>query len=368
MMPKERLISVDAFRGLTIASMILVNNPASWSFVYPPLRHAEWHGWTPTDLVFPFFLFIVGISLALSFSRRKEEGRSLSSLYGKVIQRSATIFAIGLFLHLFPRFHFSTMRIPGVLQRIAVCFLFGALIYLNTKVKSRIGLSVSFLVGFWALMTFVPVPGYGPGVLNYKGNLCGYIDTKLLAGHIYKPEFDPEGILSTLPAIVTVLIGTLAGDWLRSNRAVCGKMLGIFFAGIILTAAGLLLHPYFPINKQLWTSTFVIFTAGAALIVFGVCYILIESLSLKKWANPFLVLGTNAIAVFAGSTLMVKILLLIKIPDAGKTVSPITYLYKHVLSPVAGPYLGSLIYPLLLIALWVLIILPLYKRKIFIKI
>lgn len=367
-MPQERLISVDAFRGLTIAAMVLVNNPASWSYVYPPLRHAVWHGWTPTDFIFPFFLFIVGVSMSLSFSRRREAGRSVPSLYGKIIQRSATIFAIGLFLHLFPRFRFATMRIPGVLQRIAVCFLIGALIYLNTKTRSRIVLSLAVLAGTWALMTFVPVPGYGPGVLEAKGNLAGFIDAKLLAGHIYKPDFDPEGILSTLPAIVTVLLGTLAGDWLRTSRTNFRKMTGLFLAGILLTLAGLLLHPYFPINKQLWTSTFVVFTAGMALIVFGVGYILIEFMGVKKWAYPFLVLGTNAIAVFAGSTLMVKILLMIKISDAGKTVSPITYLYEHVLSPAAGPFLGSLIYPLLLILLWVLLMLPLYKKKIFIRI
>jgi len=367
-MSKERLTAVDVFRGLTIAAMILVNNPGSWSFVYPPLRHAAWHGWTPTDLVFPFFLFIVGISLALSFSRRREEGSSAGSLYGKIFQRSVTIFVLGLFLHLFPRFHFSTMRIPGVLQRIAICFLFGALIYLNTRTKSRIALSAILLAGSWALMTFVPVPGYGPGVLDEKGNLCGYLDAKLLAGHLYKPEFDPEGILSTLPAIVTVLIGTLAGDWLRSNRTIFRKMTGIFFAGILLTVAGLLLHPYYPINKQLWTSTYVVFTAGMALLVFGVCYFLVDIFRFRKWAYPFLVFGTNAIAVFAGSTLMVKILLVIKILDAGKTVNPITYLYNHVLSPAAGPYLGSSIYPLAFIILWVFIMMPLYNRKIFIKI
>jgi len=367
-MAQERLASVDAFRGLTIAAMILVNNPASWSFVYPPLRHAEWHGWTPTDLIFPFFLFIVGISMSLSFSRRKAEGRPAKSLYGKIFQRSASIFAIGLFLHLFPRFRFATMRIPGVLQRIAVCFLIGALIYLNTKAKSRILISLSVLIGYWALMMFVSVPGYGPGVLDRAGNLAGFIDAKLLSGHLYKPGFDPEGILSTLPAIVTVLFGTLAGDWLRTSRTNFRKMIGFFPAGIVLTLAGLLLHPYFPINKQLWTSTFVLFTAGMGLIVFGVCYILIEVLRIKTWAYPFLVLGTNAISVFAGSTLMVKILLMIKIPDAAKTVSPITYLYEHVLSPAAGPYLGSLIYPLLLIALWVLLMLPFYKKGIFIRI
>ncbi len=366
-MASQRLASVDAFRGLTIAAMILVNNPASWSFVYPPLRHAAWHGWTSTDLVFPFFLFIVGISIALSFSKRKEEGKPKGRLYGKVVQRSVSIFALGMFLHLFPRFPFATMRIPGVLQRIAVCFLFGALIYLNTKIPGRIGFSLLFLVGYWALLTFVPVPGFGPGVLDPKGNLCGYIDTKLLAGHIYKPDFDPEGLLSTIPAIATVLLGTMVGDWLRSNRTVTKKRLGLFGVGVVLTAAGLLLHPLFPINKQLWTSTFVLFTAGAALLVFGVCYVLIDGLGIKKWATPFLVMGTNAIAVFAGSTLMVKILLMIKIPEAGKTVSPISYVYNHLLSPVAGPYLGSLIYPLFLIVLWVLLIFPLYRKKIFIR-
>jgi predicted acyltransferase len=367
-MLQNRLISIDAFRGLTIAAMIQVNNPGSWSFVYPPLRHAEWHGWTPTDLIFPFFLFIVGVSLALSFSRRKEEGRPADSLYAKIFRRSATIFAIGLFLHLFPRFRFATMRIPGVLQRIAVCFLVGALIYLNAKVKSRVVLSVGILVFYWALMTYIPVPGYGPGVLDLKGNLCGYIDLKLLAGHIYKPDFDPEGILSTLPAIVTVLLGTLAGDWLRRPKTNVRKLTMMFAAGAVLAAAGLILHPFFPINKQLWTSTFVIFSAGMALLVFGVCFLLIEMWNLKKWATAFLIFGTNAITVFAGSTFMVKVLMMIKIADGDKIVNPMGYIYAHFLSPLAGPYLGSLIYPILLILLWLFIISPLYKRKIFIRV
>jgi predicted acyltransferase len=367
-MTKERLVSVDALRGLTIAAMVLVNNPASWSYIYPPLRHAEWHGWTPTDLVFPFFLFIVGISLSLSFSRRMEAGQAGTSLYLKVFQRALMIFALGSILHLFPRFHFSTIRIPGVLQRIAVCFLIGALIYLNTKVKGRIAVSLAILVGYWALLKFVPVPGHGAGILDFKGNLCGYIDSKLLAGHLYKPAFDPEGLLSTLPAIVTVLLGTLAGDWLRSNKTIFRKTLMFFLSGIILTTAGLLLHPFFPINKQLWTSTYVLFSAGAALIVFGICYILVEGFHVKKWAYPFLVLGTNAITVFAASTLMVKLLLEIKISDGGKTVWPVTYLYNHFLSPALGPYLGSLAYPVLFILLWIAIMLPLYRNKILIKI
>ena len=367
-MSPNRLVSIDAFRGLTVAAMILVNNPGSWSFVYAPLRHADWHGWTPTDLIFPFFLFIVGMSLALSYSRRKEEGRPAGSLYAKIVRRSAAIFLLGLVLHLFPRFHFATMRIPGVLQRIAVCFLFGALIYLNTKVKSRILISAGILIGYWALLTFVPVPGYGPGVLDLKGNLCGFVDLKLLAGHIYKPDFDPEGLLSTLPAIVTVLLGTLAGDGLRRPKTNVRKLTGMIAAGIVLTAAGLLLHPLFPINKQLWTSTFVIFSAGMALLAFGVCFLLIEIWNLRKWAAPFLIFGTNAIAVFAGSTFMVKVLMMIRIADGGTMVNPMGYVYAHVLSPLAGPYLGSLVFPILLILLWMLIISPLYKKKIFLRV
>jgi predicted acyltransferase len=367
-MSASRLASVDAFRGLTIAAMILVNNPGSWSYVYPPLRHAEWHGWTPTDLIFPFFLFIVGISIALSFSRRRAEGRARGSLYGKIVQRSASILLIGWFLHLFPGFRFATMRLPGVLPRIAVCFLFGAVIYLNLKTRGRLLLTTGLLLGYWAAMTFIPVPGFGAGNLSLEGNLASFIDAKLLAGHLYRPAFDPEGLLSTIPAVATVLIGTLAGDWLRSGRTVFRKSLGIFGSGLLLTVAGLLLHPLFPINKQLWTSTFVVFTAGAALLVFGVGYVLMDRFDLKAWAYPFLVFGTNAITVFAGSTFMVKVLMMIKFDDGGKTVNPMGWLYAHVLSPLAGPYLGSLLFALLFNVLWFFLILPLYKKKIFLRV
>jgi len=366
-MAQARLISVDVFRGLTVAAMVLVNNPGSWTFVYPPLRHAAWHGWTPTDLIFPFFLFIVGMSIALSMGRRVEEGQTGLRLTGKILKRSAMIFALGLFLHLFPKFRFATMRIPGVLQRIAVCFLFGALIYLKVKPRTRLAAAVLLLVLYGALLTLVPVPGYGPGVLEPQGNLCGYVDTLLLRGHLYKPDFDPEGLVSTLPAIVTVLLGTLAGDLLRARRTDRRKTLVFLGLGLALTAAGLFAGRYHPINKPLWTSTYVVFTAGAALLVFAALFALFERDRVRWLAWPFRVLGTNAIVVFAGSALMVKAILLIKIHDAGKTVSPITYAYAHWLSPLAGPYLGSLLYPLALLLFWVLIIWPLYRNRIFIK-
>jgi len=366
-MGQERLVSVDAFRGLTVAAMVLVNNPASWTYIYAPLRHAPWHGWTPTDLIFPFFLFIVGISISLSLGRRVAEGIRNGAMYLKIVKRSALIFGLGLFLHLFPKFRFATVRIPGVLQRIALCFLFGALIFLKARPRTRLVLLVLLLLGYWALLTFVPVPGFGPGVLAEHGNLAGYVDSKLLAGHIYKPDFDPEGLLSTIPAIVTVLLGTLAGDWLRSRHTNSRKSLQLFVWGIVLTAGGLALGRVFPINKQLWTSSYVVFTAGMALLVFALMFAALEGLRWKGWAWPFLVLGTNAIAVFAGSALVVKSILLIKIADGEQVVSPITYVYNHWLSPLAGPYLGSLIYPLLFIIFWVLLIWPLYRNKIFIK-
>lgn len=364
----RRLTSLDAFRGLTIAGMILVNNPGSWKYVYAPLRHAEWHGWTPTDLIFPFFLFIVGVSISLSITKRLEQGLRRSELYGKILTRTLILFALGLLLHLIPRFNFTTLRIPGVLQRIALCYLISALLFSNIGTKGRAAAVLLLLASYWIMMKLVPVPGYGPGVLDYHGNLCAYIDSRLLAGHLYKIDFDPEGILSTFPAVATTLLGTLAGDWLRSTREIWLKLAGLLLAGMILTLSGFLLHPLFPINKQLWTSSFVLFTAGAALLVLGICFWLNEGLKLKKWAFPFIVLGTNAITVYVGSSLMAKMMGLIKVSAGGETVSLKTFLYTQLLAPWAGQLNGSLIFPLLLILVWLGIMIPFYKKRIFIKI
>jgi predicted acyltransferase len=367
-MQKRRLSSLDAFRGLTIAGMTLVNNPGSWKHVYAPLRHAKWHGWTPTDLVFPFFLFIVGVSISLALSKRIDEGGVNRSLYIKIFKRSFILFALGIFLALVPRFDFETLRIPGVLQRIAICYLVSALVFAKTGTKGRAIAAFALLASYWLMMKLIPVPGYGAGILDYKGNLCSYIDTKLLAGHLYKPGFDPEGVLSTLPAISTTLLGTLTGDWLRSSKNILQKTGGIFFGGILFTICGLLLHPFFPINKQLWTPTYVLFTGGAAVILLGVCYGVIEGKGLKKWAAPFLVLGTNAITVYVGSALMAKLIFTIKVSVNGSSLSLKTYIYDYFLVPWAGHLNGSLVFPLLLILIWVGIMIPFYKKKIFIKI
>jgi predicted acyltransferase len=228
--------------------------------------------------------------------------------------------------------------------------------------------SFSFLAIYWLMMKLVPVPGYGPGILAYEGNLCAYIDSHLLAGHLYKPGFDPEGILSTLPAIATTLLGTLTGDWLRSSKIILYKTIGILIGGLFFTLSGLLLHPLFPINKQLWTSTYVLFTAGVALLFLGFCYGMIEGMKVKKWAIPFIVLGTNAIAVYVGSSLMVKLIGVIKVSASGEVLPLKTYIYNYLLAPWAGYLNGSLLFPLFLIILWVGIMLPLYRKKIIIKI
>jgi predicted acyltransferase len=364
---RERLASLDVFRGITIAGMILVNNPGSWQYVYPPLRHAAWHGWTPTDLVFPFFLFIVGVAIALALARRVEEGVTTGGLHRKIFVRSALIFAVGLLLHLVPRFDLVSVRIPGVLQRIAICYLAAALLYVHSGQKARIAWALGCLAAYFLIMKFIPVPGYGAGVWDYNGNLESYIDTRLLAGHLYKPEFDPEGFLSTLPAIATSILGTLAGDWLRTSRRAAAKTAGLVGAGIILTAAGLALHPYFPINKQLWTSTFVLFTAGAACLLLAVCYVVMDGLGIRKWAFPFLVLGTNAIAAYVGSSLMVKLLRLVKVGPPGQKAEVLAWVYQHAFVPWAGNLNGSLAYAISYVLLWMALMAVLYRKRIFIK-
>ncbi len=366
-MAGQRLISLDAFRGLTVAGMILVNNPGSWSHVYPPLRHAEWHGWTPTDLIFPFFLFIVGVSMSLSFARRAALGEAGGKTYLRIVRRSLLILGLGWFLHLFPYFRFSTMRLPGVLPRIALCFFFGSLIYLSLTVKERAAAVIIGLAVYWLAMKLFPVPGYGAGILEYRGNLCGYIDFQLLAGHLYRPEFDPEGLLSTLPAVATTLLGTLAGDWLRSKRSMFEKTAWQLAGGVVLTGAGLALQPFFPINKQLWSPTYVLFTAGMAAIVLAFCYVLMDGMGIKRWAAPFLVFGTNAIVAFAGSTLMVKVLALIKVSAGGRSLGLQPFVYQELVSPWAGKEFGSLLVAVGYVLLWMALMTPLYRKRVFIK-
>ncbi|MFZ5517543.1 MAG: acyltransferase family protein [Candidatus Zhuqueibacterota bacterium] len=369
----ERLLSLDVFRGLTIAGMILVNNPGSWSHIYPPLGHAPWNGWTPTDFIFPFFLFIVGVAMSLSFSKRIEQGDGLAQLMGKVTRRTLIIFAIGLFLNLFPFFNFNVVRIPGVLQRIAVCYFFAGLIIIYANKKFQIVWTAGLLIGYWLLVKLVPVPGYGAGVLEPMGSLCWYVDSNLLAGHTWRgapvPGFDPEGLVSTLPAIATVMFGIFAGDWIRSPRDHFEKISGMFVFGVLGLVLGEMLKGWLPINKNLWTSTYSIFMAGMALIFLAMCYWFIDIKGYKRWVKPFIVFGSNAIIVFALSSLVAKLFYIIKVtsPDGAK-ITVTQFIYTNWFLPWAGELNGSLFYAIAYISIWLGLAWLLYWRKIFIKV
>jgi predicted acyltransferase len=362
-----RIQSLDAFRGLTVAAMILVNNPGSWSCVYPPLRHAEWDGWTPTDLIFPFFLFIVGVSLVVSFTRRELAGATQKELVRKALLRGALIVLVGLLLSGFPRYDLSEIRIPGVLQRIGVVYALAALIFLGFGPAARRWITAGFLVGYWLLLTVVPVPGGGVADLTASGNLGAWLDRLLLGGHLWTPDFDPEGLLSTLPAVATCLLGTFAGERLLADRPPADRTVGLFLAGAALMVAGLVWSSWFPINKGLWSSSYVLFTGGVAGQALAACYWLIDVQGRARWAHPAYVFGTNALFAFVLSGLVARLLSLWKIMTPGGAVPAPRWLFEQVLSPATGPMIGSLTYALANVALIFLLTAVLYRRRIFIK-
>jgi predicted acyltransferase len=364
-----RLASLDVFRGLTIAGMILVNNPGSWEAIYSPLEHAAWHGWTPTDLVFPFFLFIVGVSITLALSRRAESNGTKRDLYLKIVRRSLIIFVLGLILAGFPRYDLSTLRIPGVLQRIAVCYLIASLIFLKTKWRTQAVVAAALLLFYWMVMTLIPVPGFGAGDLSMEGNLAAYVDRTLLGQHTWKPLYDPEGILSTLPAIATTLFGVLTGQWLRLRHSEFEKVAGVFVAGAALVVAGWTWGFRFPINKALWTSSYVLLTAGLALQLLAICFWLVDIKGVQRWAKPFLIFGTNALAIYFLSELFSRIISLVTLTrDDGSRVDLQTFVYENLFASWASPEGASLLYAICIVLLWLGVAAILYRKRIFIKV
>ncbi|MDO1445575.1 DUF5009 domain-containing protein [Rhodocytophaga aerolata] len=366
-----RLLSLDVFRGLTVAAMILVNNPGDWGAIYPPLRHAEWHGATPTDLVFPFFLFIVGVSITFSLSTRKYEESGHAKLIAKIGKRSLILFGLGLFLHLFPSFDFATVRIPGVLQRIAIVFFICAVLFLKTSIRSQAYLMAAILLSYWFLMALVPVPGVGIGYLEPGKNLAAWLDNLLLHGHLWKQTntWDPEGILSTLPAVATGISGMLAGQWLRFDIDPARKLTWLFVAANLAILTGLIWDWVFPINKALWTSSFVLYTSGLALHVLAVCYWLIDIQGFTKWTKPFVVYGVNAITVFFLSGLIPRILSMITVTNAdGTEVGLQTYLYNTLFTSVFSPINASLAWAISFVLVWLGILWIMYNKRIIIKV
>ncbi|HIJ83774.1 MAG: DUF5009 protein [Magnetococcales bacterium] len=371
----HRLVALDVFRGLTFAGMMLVNNAGDWKHFYAPLSHAAWHGWTFADFVFPFFLWIVGLSMTLSFSRRRQRGDAVAAMGGHVLRRAAVLFGLGLFLSGFPFglafehvFSLATIRIPGVLQRIALCYLFVGIVVLYTRVRTQWILAGLLLFVYWWLLTFVSVPGYGAGVLTPEGNLARYVDSMLLAGHTWShapaPGFDPEGLLSTLPAMATTLFGVLTGHFLNAGWSSRARLLGLMGAGIFFTGLGLFIDPWFPINKSLWTSSYVFFMAGMALVVFAVCHWLVDIQGWRRWFRPWVIYGTHTLSLYFLSGLTSKLIHTIKIVDANQPpVSLKVFYYRRLFLPFFDPWMASFLHAMAFVCVMYLIAWLMYRWR-----
>ncbi len=368
----DRLHSLDAFRGLTIAAMLLVNNPGTWAAVYPPLRHAEWHGWTPTDLIFPYFLFIVGVSMTFSVAARRARGASEGDLVRGAVRRALILFGLGLLLHGFPNYlDLAGLRIPGVLQRIALAYLAASLILLRGGRTAVIAATPVLLLGYWALLSWVPVPGGEAGVLEPGRDLGAWLDRAVFGeAHLWSASrtWDPEGLLSTLPAIATVLTGIWAGWWLRSGRGEGAIVRGLLLAGAAATGAGLVWGLWFPINKPLWTSSYVVFTSGMAALTLAACYWIIDARGVHRGTGPFVAFGRNAILAFFLSGIFARLLGIIRIEAGGETVSLKTAIFETVFAPLAPPQAASLLFALAFVALWTAWAVAMHRFRLYVKV
>ena len=375
----ERWLSVDVLRGLTIGFMILVNNGGDERHAFSPLKHADWNGFTPTDLVFPTFLFLVGISTVFSTAARLAKGATKQSILAHAFRRAVILFLFGLLVNSFPQFHLDTLRVYGVLQRIAICYFFISVLYvISDSWKNKAVIAVAALVAYWAIMRFVPVPGYGVPthdvpLLDRDGNLVAWIDRQIFSSaHLYERTRDPEGVLSTLPALATALFGMLTGLWLRTSKTIAEKAKGIAIAGVSGLLLGGLWNFTFPINKKLWTSSYVLFAAGWSLLLLALAIWLVDIRSAhksdaerRKTFMPFLVFGTNAIAAYVFSELLAGLIYTIH-PQPGVNLA--RWLDNKILGVVVNPPLASLIYSLGIVAFCWLAIYTLYRRRIFLKI
>jgi len=422
---KERLTSLDVFRGMTIMLMTIVNNPGDWGHIYAPLEHAEWHGCTPTDLVFPFFLFIVGISTVLSTNVKKFD----KSVLEKIITRALRIFLLGLSLNFFSKIHlgslegiplmfvrliftaivtvlllgeydrkkqfyisvglfvlmillcfggfedFASVRIPGVLQRIAVVYLIVSIIYVRTNTSVQIIICLACLLGYWALMALVDVPNVGAANFEKGTNLAAWLDNYLLPGHLWvtSKTWDPEGILSTIPAIGTGFAGVFTGKLLTNDFPKNKKVIYLLSAGVVSLMIGIFWSDVFPINKALWTSSYVCYAAGIALMILGALYFVIDVLEFDIWTKPFVIFGVNPMLVFFFSGIIPRVLNMIKIAQPGNLENPeaglVAWLYSHLITPFfTEPKNASLAGALTYLVIWFIILVLFDRKKIIIKV
>ncbi len=375
-----RLLSLDVFRGMTIAGMLLVNNPGSWGAIYPPLEHAEWNGWTPTDVIFPFFLFIVGVTTHLSLSSRRARGASDRDIVLQILRRGAVIVLLGWLMAGFPYFpltRITHIRFGGVLPRIGVCYIAGALLTMRTTLKQQVVILAVLLYGYWFLQTLVPVPGYheiGALLLGQPdATLSAWLDRTVLGlPHLWvgSKTWDPEGILSTIPAIGTVILGVFTGRWItRQDVPIAERLNAMFAVGAVAMMVGLMWNWSFPINKSLWTSSYVMFTAGMAAVALAVCIWVVDVKKMRWGTEPFVIYGMNPIIAFVGSGVVARIIYsLVMVSYGGKTVSLEAAIYESVFASWLDPRNASLAFAICVVLFWFAILTVLYRRKIFLKV
>lgn len=393
---RERLLSLDVFRGLTIAGMLLVNDPGTWSAIFPPLEHAEWNGWTPTDVIFPFFLFIVGITTYLSLSARRARGDDDSAIIKQILRRGIIIYLLGFAMAMFPFYQWGAIpsipnatawnrivfriehvRILGVLPRIAIVYICAALLTIKTTLKQQIIIIAGVLFGYWFAMTLIPVPGEGEiGALllnTHDRNLAAYLDRLILGTNhtwIGSVTFDPEGPMSTIPAIATAMLGNIAGRWVAlKEKPLLERITALFAAGSIGMMVGLMWNWSFPINKNLWTSSYVIFTAGMAVIGIATIMWIVDYCNVKRWTKPWVIFGVNPIVAFVGSGVMARLIYTLwHVNYEGKSTALQDAIYQAVFLPWLPPRVASLAFAICFVLLWYGILTVLYRRNIVLKV
>jgi len=373
----NRVLSLDVFRGLTIATMILVNNPGNRKYTYTQLDHSEWNGCTVTDLVFPFFLFIIGVSIFFALDSKKSTIPS-STLIFAATRRALILFGLSLFLFLFPKVFVDplealrTVRVEGVLERIAIVYFVCTIIFIKTTIKTQLKLMILFLIVYWAMITFIPVPGVGHPNMGTDTNLVAWLDQIILTpSHLLHGTWDPQGILSNIPAFSTTLLGILTGYLLKRKDLAAGdKVSWIFTIGVGCTIIGLLWDSSFPINKLLWTSSYVLYAGGLASIGLALCYWLIDVQGYSRWTMPFVAFGRNAITIYFLSELIPRILDMIKISTAdGKTTTLRSGFAKMVINPLfSSPYNASLAHGITYVLFFFIIAWWMYRKNIIVKI
>ncbi len=366
-----RMVSLDAFRGATMAAMVLVNNPGRWAVVYSPLRETEWEGWTFADCIFPSFLFIVGVAIAFSFAKEIDSGEIDKETVRRILRRTGLLFLLGLLLNGFPYYQLSDLRIPGVLQRIALCYFAVSFIVLKTRITSQVCILTGLLISYALMLKFIPVPGADPGTLDHGGNLASYIDGLLLPGHLWyniRP-YDPEGILSTIPAVGTTLFGVFTGHWLRSSRTVREKAIGMLMVGFSLLIVGQALSVWVPIIKGIWTSSYAVFMAGMSLVCLAVFCWVIDVKGCQKPAVPFVIFGRNALAAYLFSELLSKTIRAIEVTRAdGRKSTLRRYIFDTVFTPLASGKRASLAFAVSILCLTFLVVWVMWRKRWFLRV